>query len=194
MIDKFMPYLNDGDLVEEVTAANGKDTYVMPARRNAGHLAIVLIREITAPTVFRNAEEEITDIEDQEGGPPGCARLRASSSLESGGRGPCWCYAPGTSAAGCHKTALRSANACRYAMPLTSTRSCSATRQCGERAYSRSRRQCSTPTLSAPCRTVTLSVRASTTGATKQVRCGMQRARRTLRTCSRGTLSCRARY
>ena len=67
MIDKFMPYLNDGNLVEEVVAANGKDTYVMPSRRNAAHLAIVLIREITAPTVFRNAEEEVTDIEDRDG-------------------------------------------------------------------------------------------------------------------------------
>ncbi len=84
MIDKFMPYLNDGDLVEEVTAANGKDTYVMPARRNAGHLAIVLIREITAPTVFRNAEEEITDIEDQEG----VRRVRATpSKFKFGERG-----------------------------------------------------------------------------------------------------------
>ena len=36
MIDKFMQYLNDGDLIEEVVAANGKDTYLMPTRRNAG--------------------------------------------------------------------------------------------------------------------------------------------------------------
>lgn len=76
MIDKFMPYLNDGDLVEEVVATNGKDAYVMPARRNAGHVAIVLVREITAPTVFRNAEEEITDIEDRDG----VRRVRATAS------------------------------------------------------------------------------------------------------------------
>ena len=37
---------------------------MLPSRRNAGHLAIAVIREIVAPTVFRNAEEEITDIED----------------------------------------------------------------------------------------------------------------------------------
>lgn len=67
MIEKFKPYLNAGNLVEEVVAANGKDTYVMPARRNAGHVAVALIREITAPAVFRNAEEEITDIEDRKG-------------------------------------------------------------------------------------------------------------------------------
>ena len=67
MLDKFKPYLNDGDLVEEVVAANGKIPYVMPSRRNAGHVVIALIREIVAPTVFRNAEEEITDIEDRDG-------------------------------------------------------------------------------------------------------------------------------
>ena len=65
MIDQFKQYLNNGDLVEDVIASNGKDAYVMPARRNAGHLAIALIREIVAPTVFRNAEEEVTDIEDR---------------------------------------------------------------------------------------------------------------------------------
>ncbi len=84
MTDKFNAYLNDGDLVEEVVAANGKDTYVMPARRNAGHIAIALIREIVAPTVFRNAEEEITDIEDRDG----VRRVRATpSKFKFGERG-----------------------------------------------------------------------------------------------------------
>jgi len=67
MIERFKEYLNDENLVEEVVASNGKDTYLMPTRRNAGHLAIALIREVTAPAVFRNAEEEITDIEDLDG-------------------------------------------------------------------------------------------------------------------------------
>ena len=84
MIDKFKPYLNDGDLIEETVAANGKDTYLMPARRNAGHVAVALIREITAPTVFRNAEEEITDIEDRHG----VRRVRATpSKFKFGERG-----------------------------------------------------------------------------------------------------------
>ena len=84
MIDKLKPYLNDGDLIEEVVAANGKDTYLMPARRNAGHIAVALIREITAPTVFRNAEEEITDIEDGDG----VRRVRATpSKFKFGERG-----------------------------------------------------------------------------------------------------------
>ena len=84
MIDRFKPYLNDGDLMEEVVAANGKDTYLMPARRNAGHVAVALIREVTAPTVFRNAEEEITDIEDR----GGVRRVRATpSKFKFGERG-----------------------------------------------------------------------------------------------------------
>ena len=84
MIEKFMEYLNDDDLVEEVVASNGKDTYVMPTRRNAGHLAVVLIREIVAPTVFRNAEEETTDIEDLDG----VRRVRATpNKFKFGERG-----------------------------------------------------------------------------------------------------------
>ncbi len=84
MTDTFLPYLNDRALTEEVVGANGKDTYVMPARRNAGHVAIALIREITAPAVFRNAEEEITDIEDRDG----VRRVRATpSKFKYGERG-----------------------------------------------------------------------------------------------------------
>lgn len=64
MIDKFYPYLNDKSLVEDVLASNGKDFYIMPSRRNAGHITVLLIREITAPAVFKNAEQEVTDIED----------------------------------------------------------------------------------------------------------------------------------
>ena len=84
MIDKFKPYLNDGPLVEEMVAANGKDTYLMPTRRNAGHVAVALVREVVAPTVFRNAEEEITDIEDR----GGVRRVRATpSKFKFGERG-----------------------------------------------------------------------------------------------------------
>ena len=84
MINKFVPYLNDDELVEEVIATNGKDTYLMPTRRNAGHIAIALIREITAPAVFRNAEEEVTDIEDRDG----IRRVRATpSKFKFGERG-----------------------------------------------------------------------------------------------------------
>ena len=84
MLDELKPYLNDGDLVEEVLGANGRNTYVMPSRRNAGHVAVALVREIVAPTVFRNAEEEITDIEDRDG----VRRVRATpSKFKFGERG-----------------------------------------------------------------------------------------------------------
>lgn len=84
MINKFLPFLNDGPLLEEVVATNGKDTYLMPTRRNAGHIAIVLIREIIAPAVFRNAEQEITDIEDR----MGVRRVRATpNKFKFGERG-----------------------------------------------------------------------------------------------------------
>ena len=84
MLDKFSSYLNDGDLTENVVGANGKNTYVLPARRNAGHLAIAVIREVIAPTVFRNAEEEVTDIEDRDG----IRRVRATpSKFKFGERG-----------------------------------------------------------------------------------------------------------
>lgn len=84
MTDRFSEYLNDGDLVEEVVGVSGNKSYVMPARRNAGHVAIALIREIVAPTVFRNAEEEITDIEDLDG----VRRVRATpSKFKFGERG-----------------------------------------------------------------------------------------------------------
>ena len=84
MLDKFSSYLNDGDLIENVVGANGKNTYVLPARRNAGHLAIAVIREVIAPTVFRNAEEEVTDIEDRDG----IRRVRATpSKFKFGERG-----------------------------------------------------------------------------------------------------------
>ena len=111
MLDKFKPYLNDGDLVEEVVAANGKIPYVMPSRRNAGHVAIALIREIVAPTVFRNAEEEITDIEDRDG----VRRVRATpGKFKFGERGRgLLCYVPGTSAGGCRRTVPRSVKRCR---------------------------------------------------------------------------------
>lgn len=84
MIDKLMPFLNDGELVEEMVKSDGRSGYIMPTRRNAGHVAIVLVREIVAPAVFRNAEEEVTDIEDG----AGVRRVRATpSKFKFGERG-----------------------------------------------------------------------------------------------------------
>ncbi len=80
---QFAEYLNTGDMVE--TAENAKGTsYILPTRRNAGHLAIVLVREVVAPLVLRNAEEETTDVMDLDS----IRRVRATpSKFKFGERG-----------------------------------------------------------------------------------------------------------
>lgn len=56
------PYLGAIDqLVSE--SGNGKDNYIHPALKNSGCATLVVLREAIAPVVFRNAEQEITDIE-----------------------------------------------------------------------------------------------------------------------------------
>jgi len=61
-IDTLKPFLTTLDgLVSE--SETDKATYIHPALRNLGAVSIVLVREIVAPTVFKNSEQEITDIE-----------------------------------------------------------------------------------------------------------------------------------
>jgi CRISPR type I-D-associated protein Csc2 len=56
------PYLGAIDqLVSE--SGSGKDAYIHPALKNTGCVTLVVLREAIAPVVFRNAEQEITDIE-----------------------------------------------------------------------------------------------------------------------------------
>lgn len=56
------PYLGQVDhMVDEST--DGKAVYIHPALKNLGAVSLVLIREAIAPVVFRNAEQEITDID-----------------------------------------------------------------------------------------------------------------------------------
>ncbi len=57
------PYLADIDNL--LTESNGdkKTSYIHPQLKNLGAISIVLIREAIAPVVFRNSEEEITDID-----------------------------------------------------------------------------------------------------------------------------------
>lgn len=63
-ISNIKNYLTDLDhLLVEVEADNA--TYVQPALRNLGAVSIVLVREIIAPTVFKNSDAENTDIEVQ---------------------------------------------------------------------------------------------------------------------------------
>lgn len=61
IIERLKPFLGSLDhLFDEST--DGKVNYIHPALRNLGSVSLVLIREIVAPTVFRNQETEITDI------------------------------------------------------------------------------------------------------------------------------------
>lgn len=62
-MERFTPYLADIDQLSCTIQAEGKKEYVQPALKNIGNLSLVLIREAIAPVIFRNAEEEITDIE-----------------------------------------------------------------------------------------------------------------------------------
>jgi len=57
------PYLATIDqLLEQSSSEKNKD-YFHPKRKNLGTVSFVLLREAIAPVVFRNAEQEITDIE-----------------------------------------------------------------------------------------------------------------------------------
>lgn len=69
-MDRFNEYLGDiNHLLDTSTDDKGK-AYVHPVMKNLGSVSIVLVREAVAPVVFRNAEEEITDIELSDGGDP----------------------------------------------------------------------------------------------------------------------------
>jgi CRISPR-associated protein Csc2 len=61
MIDALKPYLGHIDGLMS-KSSDGKADYIHPALRNLGSVSIVLVREIVAPAIFRNQEDEITDI------------------------------------------------------------------------------------------------------------------------------------
>jgi CRISPR type I-D-associated protein Csc2 len=61
-MDTLNPFLADIEHLTD-TSSDGKQEYIHPALKNLGSVSLVVIRETIAPTVFRNAEEEITDIE-----------------------------------------------------------------------------------------------------------------------------------
>jgi CRISPR type I-D-associated protein Csc2 len=60
-MQSLLPYLGDIDHLTDESV--GETVYVHPRLRNLGSVSVVTIREIVAPTVFRNAEAEITDID-----------------------------------------------------------------------------------------------------------------------------------
>ncbi len=62
-MEKFIPYLANINQLVETSTADEKNQYIHPRRKNLGCVSLVLIREAVAPVVFRNLEQEITDIE-----------------------------------------------------------------------------------------------------------------------------------
>jgi hypothetical protein len=64
---RFAPYLGDIDALVTASPSETKgkkdEEYIHPALKNLGCVTLVAIREAIAPVVFRNAEQEITDIE-----------------------------------------------------------------------------------------------------------------------------------
>lgn len=57
------PYLAPIDQLTSTSHIDDKKTYIHPKLKNLGCVSLVLIREAIAPVVFRNAEQEITDVE-----------------------------------------------------------------------------------------------------------------------------------
>lgn len=71
LLQSIAPFMGDIEaLTSEVKKGNA--SYVVPALRNMGSVAIPLVREIISPASFRNAETEITDID-----AAGARRVRA---------------------------------------------------------------------------------------------------------------------
>jgi CRISPR-associated protein Csc2 len=65
-MEDFAKYLGRIDTLIQESPGEGtgkKSTYIHPALKNIGCVSIVVLREAIAPVVFRNAEEEITDID-----------------------------------------------------------------------------------------------------------------------------------
>jgi len=56
-------YLADINHLSDQSTVDGKKYYVHPKLKNLGCINLVVIREAIAPVIFRNAEQEITDIE-----------------------------------------------------------------------------------------------------------------------------------
>ena len=60
-LNALLPYLGDIDAMTK-TATSGRAEYIHPALKNMGNVSLILVREAIAPVIFRNQEQEITDI------------------------------------------------------------------------------------------------------------------------------------
>ncbi len=57
------PYLGRLDALTASADGSSNNQYVLPALKNLGSVTIPIIREVIAPAVFRNEQDEVTDIE-----------------------------------------------------------------------------------------------------------------------------------
>lgn len=57
-IERFLPRLD-----EIIASSDGETPYIHPKLKNTGAVSIVLLRNVIAPLIIRNSEEEITDID-----------------------------------------------------------------------------------------------------------------------------------
>lgn len=62
-MEQLNAYLANLDNLVQESAKDDKNQYSHPALKNLGAVSVVLLREAIGPVIFRNAEEEITDIE-----------------------------------------------------------------------------------------------------------------------------------
>jgi len=64
-MNRFEPFLGKIDHLLDQSQKSEKenDVYCHPTLKNLGSISLVLIREVIAPVIFRNAEPEITDID-----------------------------------------------------------------------------------------------------------------------------------
>ena len=62
-MEQLNAYMANLDNLVQESAKDDKNQYSHPALKNLGAVSVVLLREAIGPVIFRNAEEEITDIE-----------------------------------------------------------------------------------------------------------------------------------
>ncbi|HEC84452.1 MAG: type I-D CRISPR-associated protein Cas7/Csc2 [Candidatus Parabeggiatoa sp. nov. 2] len=86
-MQRFKAFLGDIDKLAAKSAGSDKPEYVHPKLKNLGSVSIVLIREAIAPVVFKNFEQEITDIEIESGGEPHIRAVPNKFKYPERGRG-----------------------------------------------------------------------------------------------------------
>lgn len=86
-MQRFTQFLGDIDNLAKTSAGNTKSTYIHPRLKNLGSVSLVLIREAIAPVVFKNFEQEITDIEIEAGGEPHVRAVPNKFKYPERGRG-----------------------------------------------------------------------------------------------------------